>query len=113
MPNNPEISQRERRLVLENDRKVAEARRLSSYRAHAEANADLELGGRFAKVTSTTVVGASPINYPRQPLTSPSNQMAMTGPEAPLGYEINAMEVVGEPHEVAASERPRRQLRRL
>lgn len=88
------VSQAERRRI------ISEERRLSTYRSHAEANADLELGGRYSKVTTVTVTGASPIHqYPRQPLTSPANQAAMVGKEEPLGYDINAMDVVGEPHE--------------
>jgi hypothetical protein len=84
------ISQAEKRRI------ISEERRLSTYRAHAEANADLELGGRFAKLTKATVVGTSPIQYPRLPLNSPANQAAMTGQEPPLGYDINAMDPVGE-----------------
>jgi hypothetical protein len=64
--NNPadEISQAERRRILAEER-------ISTYRAHAEANTDLELGGRFAKLSKTTVVGASSISYPKQPEGSP------------------------------------------
>jgi hypothetical protein len=103
--NNPEITQAEKRRVLANDRKVAEERRLSTYRAFAEANADLELGGRFSKVTTVTVIGASPaVTYPRQPTDSPANQLAMTPQEPSLGYDINAMEPTGEIHEQKASE---------
>jgi hypothetical protein len=93
------FSQAERRRI------IAEERRLSTYRAFAEANADLELGGRFAKLHPTSVVGASPNHqYPRQPLTSTANQAMMAGQtEAPLGFSVNDMEPVGEKHEVAAS----------
>jgi hypothetical protein len=108
------ISQAEKRRIL------AEERRLSTYRAHAEANADLELGGRFAKVTTTTVTGASPISYPRQPADSPANQAALVGDERPLGYSVNDQECVGEFHEggdVAdgsdGATRPKSRLRRL
>jgi hypothetical protein len=89
-----ELSQAFKRKILAEDRD-----RLSTYRAHAEANADLELGGRYAKVTTTTVVGAGPIQYPRLPLTAPSNQAAMVGDEPPLGFSVNDMEPVGEIHE--------------
>jgi hypothetical protein len=88
-----EISQSERRKILAEDRQ-----RLNTYRAHAEANADLELGGRFSKVTTTTVIGASPIRYPRLPQGSPwACDPCPTEP--PLNYDINAMEPVGGPHE--------------
>jgi hypothetical protein len=88
-----EISQAERRRIL------AEDRRARTYFSEAQANADLELGGRYAKVTTTTVVGTGPIQYPRLPLAAPANQAAMVGDEPPLGIDINAMEPVGEIHE--------------
>jgi hypothetical protein len=73
------ISQAERRRI------ISEERKLSTYRQHAEANADLELGGRFSKVTTVTVTGVSPIHqYPRQPLSSPANQAAMVPNEVRL-----------------------------
>jgi hypothetical protein len=96
--NNPadEISQALRRQILANDRKVAEERKLSSYLDHARSSIDDERGGRFAAVSPTrTVVGTSPVSYPRQPETSPANQMAMSPLEQPLGYSINDQEVVG------------------
>jgi hypothetical protein len=90
-----EVSQSERRRVLENDRKV-----MSSYLDHARSSVDDERGGRWAAASPTrTVVGTSPVSYPRQPKTSPANQAAIVGDEAPLGYDINAMEPVGEFHE--------------
>jgi hypothetical protein len=95
MNNADEFSQATKRKILTEDRQ-----RFNTYRSHAEANADLELGGRFSKVTTVTVTGARPaIQYPRQPLNSPANQMAMMPPEQSLGYDINEMECVGEPHE--------------
>jgi hypothetical protein len=94
-----EISQAERRRVLANDRKVAEERKLSTLLDHANASADDLAGGRFAAITKTTVTGSSPISYPRLPADSPSNQAMMVPDEAPLGFDINAMDPVGEPHE--------------
>jgi len=106
MPNNADqISQAEKRRILAEER-------FSSYRDHAEANADLELGGRFSKVTKTTIVGAAPISYPRLPLNSPANQAAMTAQEPPLGYNINDQDCVGEVFERAEARKPGR-LRRL
>jgi hypothetical protein len=69
-----EISQAERRKVMENDRKL-----MSTYLSHAQASANDDRGGRFATQSKTT--GAAPPEYPRQPLTAPSNQMAMMPPE--------------------------------
>ena len=89
-----EISQAERRRVLANDRRI-----LATYHGVAQTSVDDDRGGRYAKVTTTTVIGAPPINYPRQPENSPANQAAMVGDEPPLGIDINAMEPVGELHE--------------
>ena len=92
--NNPadEISQKEKREVMRNDR-------LNTYQAHAAASVDEERGGRFSVQTKLTVIGQSPITYPQQPQTSPANQAALVGDEAPLGYSVENHEPVGEPHE--------------
>ena len=58
-----EISQREKRRIL------IEERRMRTYMGQA-LDADLDLGGRFAKVHTTTVTGSSPISYPAQPAHS-------------------------------------------
>jgi hypothetical protein len=104
-----EISQALKRRVIENDRKVREG---STYFAHAQASIDDELRGRFAQSgQSASVTGSSPISYPQQPSTSPSNQMAMM-PEEPLidgrgegnvlGFEIDRPDA-GSPSTPAAS----------
>ena len=85
-------------------RRILAEEQISSYRAHAEANADLELGGRFARITKTTVVGAGPISYPKLPEDSPSNQMAMMPDEPLLGYSVNDQECVEEVFEQKASQ---------
>jgi hypothetical protein len=94
-----EFSQAFKRKILAEDRD-----RLASYLDHANASADDLAGGRFAAVNKTTVTGASPISYPRLPANSPSNQAVMVGDEPSLGIDINAMDVVGEPHKQRASE---------
>ena len=95
-----EISQSERRRILVEDRQ-----RLSTYHQHAQVNADLELGGRFAKVTTTKVTGSEPISrYPKQPASSPFACDPVPA-EPPLGFDINAMEPTGEIHEQKASEK--------
>jgi hypothetical protein len=104
---NPDVTMKDKKEVLENDRQI------SSYRDHAEANADLDLGGRFAKVTTTTFVGASPISYPRLPQDAPANQAAMVGDEPPLGYDINAMETDERQEEQAVAPRRSRSWRRI
>jgi hypothetical protein len=90
-----EITQREKRQVLENDRRVQEAeeRRMRTYHGHV-LDGELDLGGRFAKVHTTTVVGTSPVSYPQQPSGSPWGSDPVS-PEMPLGIDINAQEPTG------------------
>jgi hypothetical protein len=65
------------------------------------ANVDQELGGRFAK--ESRVSGAEPnVRYPRLPSSSPWASDPVP-PEEPLGFEIDAMEPVGNPGEIEAS----------
>jgi hypothetical protein len=93
------LTQKKKREILKNDAKVR-----ATYRDFAQSDPELELGGRFAKVTPSTVVGAAPVtSVPRQPEGSHwhSDPMPM---EPPLGLDINAVEPVGEPHELRASE---------
>jgi DNA-binding transcriptional MerR regulator len=59
---------------------------------------DDEMGGRFAKVHTTTVVGSSSVSYPAQPSTSPWHRDPVPD-EPPLGYSVDAVEPVGEIHE--------------
>jgi hypothetical protein len=82
-----------KREVLRND-KLAR----NTYFAHAN-DVELELGGRLAKVITTTVTGSAPvIQYPKLP-TGPWSEGPGGGPEPSLGYSINEIEPVGEPHE--------------
>jgi hypothetical protein len=90
-----EISQREKRRILAEDRQVR-----STYLHHAESSVDDDRGGRFAAIEkSATVVGASQISYPTQPATSPWAR-DVVGDEPPLGYSVDAIEPVGEKHEL-------------
>jgi len=90
-----EISQAERRRIMGEDR------RAKTYFGQAQ-HADDDLGGRYAKVHSTTFTGSSPTMYPAQPPTSPWHHDPCP-PEPPLGYSVEEMEPVGEPHERTAS----------
>jgi hypothetical protein len=103
--NNPAdmISQREKREVFRNDRLIREAeeRRRRTYSGHA-LDGEPELSGRFAKVSTTTVTGSSPVSYPAQPEGSPWRSDPI-GPEPPLGFSVEDKEPVGEKHEVEAS----------
>jgi hypothetical protein len=96
MSNSDEISQAERRRMIEE-------RRLKTYHGHAMSAVDDERGGRYAiEDNKQTVIGSSPIVYPAQPAGSPWASDPV-GLEPPLGYSIEAQETTGEPHEIAAS----------
>jgi len=93
---NSDITQKEKREILENDRKVRQA---STYHSVAASSVDDERGGRYAHAgRSTTVVGSSPISYPAQPAQSPWHHDPAPD-EPPLGYSVEEMEPVGEVHE--------------
>jgi hypothetical protein len=86
--------QSERREVLENDKRVREQG--STFLAHTHNGA----GGRFAAISSPTVIGAEATpKYPQGPAWCADQ----TGIEPPLNYSVNALEPCGEPHEVRAS----------
>ena len=85
-----EISQAERRRIM---------REATTYHSAAEASIDKDRGGRFKVLTPTTVVGRSSVAYPKLPAAAPSNQAALTADEPPLGYSVDALDPVGEPHE--------------
>jgi hypothetical protein len=89
--NNPadQISQKEKREVQASDRLAR-----STYFQHAQADPDLELGGRFKKLTPSTVVGSGPVSYPRLPETSPWS-CDPCPPEPTLGYSVEEHEPVG------------------
>jgi hypothetical protein len=90
-----EVSQAERRRIM------AEERRGRTYQGHA-LDGEIDVGGRFAKVNKTTVVGTSPISYPKQPQGSPW-AMDACPPEPPLGFSVEEQEPVGEVFERSAS----------
>jgi len=86
-----EISQAEKRRIL------IEERRLRTYQGRAMADLE-DAGGRYSAVTKQSVTGSTPSSaYPRMP-SGPWAENEMP-PEPPLGYEIDAMEPVGELHE--------------
>jgi hypothetical protein len=75
-------------------------KRGSTYHSHTHDDA----GGRFLKQSPQYVIGSTPIpQYPTLPQSSPSNQAAAVPAEEPLGVDLSAAPIVGEPHEVAAS----------
>jgi len=68
--------------------------------SRAQIDADLEVQGRFKKVTETRVTGVP--QYPQQPASSPFAGDPVP-PEPPLGIDVNAIEAVGTPVEVEKS----------
>jgi hypothetical protein len=71
----------------------------NTYFQHAQADPELELGGRFKKLTPSSVTGTSPMSVvPQQPENSPW-RCDPVPPEMPLGYSVNEQEPVGEIHE--------------
>ena len=94
----------ERQIEMENEKlhKQAEG---STFFQHAQASALDESGGRFAKQSPTTVVGASANpSYPRLPEGAMG---AIPWPEDrnPLGYSVDQMEPVGSEAEQLAAQR--------
>jgi hypothetical protein len=102
-----EISMAERRRIL------AEELRFKTYMAHTDTFLDDNRGGRFSVTKPAALIGSGPIHYPQLPQDAPANQALMVGDEMPLGYDINAMDAVGEPHEVKASEVKKAAWRRI
>jgi hypothetical protein len=87
--------EQEWRETLENDRKVRErqhrdlALRGTTFHQFALTSADDEAGGRFAKLTPTTVVGqAEAARYPK----ASSAHMTELPPEPPFGVPIDVAE---------------------
>src|SRR5262249_24164231 len=67
--------------------------RPSTYLDHAIASANLEAQGRFRRETESKITGTP--TYPRQPSSSPWSTPDPSGPEPPLGYEIDALPELG------------------
>ena len=92
-----EISQAERRRIM------ADERRGRTYHGVAASSVDDERGGRYgASGSKQTVVGSSPIAYPKLPANSPwANDPCPLEPV--LGFSVEELEPVGEPFEIEAS----------
>jgi hypothetical protein len=79
-----------------------ERRESDTYHSRAQADAELELSGRFKKEVTTQVIGKAPLpRYPRQPSPSPFAGDPVP-PPAPLGISVNEMPPVGEAFETVA-----------
>jgi hypothetical protein len=72
----------------------------TTYFERASAEADENRGGRFAALAQATVIGTSPqVQYPR----GPNWTADPVPPEAPLGFEVDAIEPVGTANEIERS----------
>ena len=87
---NDHHSQQVKKEVLQNDRDCMMTR---------QQNALDESGGRFAKVTPTSVTGASPPEYPRQPATFPWSHDPVPPGDAidKIDYDPNFVEPIEQP----------------
>ncbi len=102
---NNDATMKEKRDVLRNDRRVRDQGSTSSSGTSAlEGSTFLshthnDIAGRFAAISSPHVVGTEAIpKYPAAFL-----QHDPVPDENPLGVDVNALEPVGEPHELKAS----------
>jgi hypothetical protein len=80
--------EQERRATLENDLKVLEQQRGTTFHQHAVAEASIETG-RFTAVNAAHVVGSQPAV--RYPAASAAHQTELP-PEPPLGFSVNSLE---------------------
>jgi hypothetical protein len=93
--------QKERRAVLENDRRV----RGDTFFGRAQADAD-EQGGRFKRQMPVTVTGTTEVPiFPKLTSSSPFAGDPVP-PEKPLGFSIEELPVIGGPVEVVAPDAP-------
>ena len=78
----------ERRATLENDRKVREQQRGTTFHQYAQSTANDDAGGRWATVNAVSVVGADPaVRYP----AASAHQRDPVPTEPPLGYSVDDM----------------------
>jgi hypothetical protein len=81
--------EQERRATLENDRKVREQQRASTFHQHAQAQADEINQGRFRATGVPSVTGATPVpSYP----AAGAHQADPVGTEPPLGFSVSDLE---------------------
>jgi hypothetical protein len=97
---NEKITQADKLAALHNSNLLRKRAELNTYHARAQVEAD-DAGGRYAKLQPTTVIGSTGAPaYPQQPEGSPWRG-DLIGQEPPLGYSVDAIDPVGEPHEIA------------
>jgi hypothetical protein len=97
-------TQAERRQVLKNDRQA------QTYFERAQVEVGSELGGRFRHLAPASVAGVP--QYPQQPPNSPFHHDP-TGPEPPLGIDVNSMTGAGQPDPVLEEAQQARLVKQL
>jgi hypothetical protein len=91
-------TQAERAETLQNDKAV---QRANTFAGRAQAEAD-EIQGRWAQEHKATVIGSDGApTYPQLPASSPWHDV-VEPVEPPLGFDVNAVEAVGEKFEIEA-----------
>jgi len=91
----------ERNQLIKDGSNMSNDKPKSTYYSIAASDADLDLGGRYAKVHSTTVTGATPGSAFPQMESGPWAKDECP-PEQPLGYSVNEQDPVDEMFERAA-----------
>jgi hypothetical protein len=91
-------SRAERRSVVENDGRVRVG---FAYSELAQSESEISRG-RFTTQEKSNVIGSGPVTYPALPEESPWHCDPVP-PEAPLGVDLGAAPIVGEPHEIQES----------
>jgi len=87
-----EATQKERAAILKNDLKM------QTLQGRAIAELQMEERGRFARNVNVTASETAPVAYPGAPWTQDH-----LGQEPPLGFDVNEVPAIGEPHEIEAS----------
>src|SRR6516164_2522186 len=91
----------ERNQLIKDGSNMSNDKPKSTFYSIAASDADLDLGGRYAKVHSTTVTGATPGSAFPQMESGPWAKDECP-PEQPLGYSVNEQDPVDEMFEWAA-----------
>jgi hypothetical protein len=89
-----------RRETVHNEYTQEEKRRVQRDTLHGRAVGEQgAIGGRWAAESKAKVIGSGPVAYPALPPNSPWASEPL-GQERPLGFSVEEMIPVGEPHEL-------------
>jgi len=93
------VSQADRAATLQNDRRVQK----DTFHSRQIAGESQLPRDRFFNENKSQIMGAYLSQYPKLPADHWSNQTAAVPPEESLGFSVEEVPVVGEPHEIEAS----------